>query len=49
MVPEQVIAAVRQALDRGMATDRQLRAPAEERGGRVERLVMRALKERRQS
>lgn len=44
--PEQVIAAVHQALDRGMTTERGLRAAAAERGGRVERLVTRALKER---
>ena len=49
MAPEQVIAAVHQALDRGMTAERQLRAAAEERSGRVERLVTRALTERRSS
>ena len=46
MAPEQVIAAVHQALDRGMATERRLTTAAAERGGRVERLVTRALRER---
>jgi predicted transcriptional regulator of viral defense system len=49
MAPEQIIAAVHQALDRGMTTDSQLRAAAGERGGRVERLVARALSDRRPS
>lgn len=47
--PEQVIAAVTQAVDRGMATEAGLLAAARERGGRVERLVRRALEDRRRS
>lgn len=47
--PEQVIAAVTQAVDRGMASEPQLRAAAGDRGGRVERLVRRALEQRRRS
>lgn len=46
MAPEQVIAAVRQALERGMTTERRLRAAAAERGGRVDRLETGALRER---
>jgi predicted transcriptional regulator of viral defense system len=49
MAPEQVLAAVTQAVDRGMATEPQLLAAAGERGGRVERLVRRALEDRRRS
>ncbi len=45
--PDQIIAAVLQAVERGMATESQLVAAAHERGGRVERLVRRALEERR--
>jgi predicted transcriptional regulator of viral defense system len=45
--PEQIIAAVDQALDRGMATEAKLIANAKSRGGRVERLVRRAIHERR--
>ena len=41
--PEHVIAAVTQALGRGLATRPQLLAAAAERGGRVERLVSNAL------
>lgn len=43
--PEQIISAVRQAVDRGLATRRQFEARAASRGGRVERLVQRALDE----
>lgn len=43
--PEQVVAAVREALDRGLATRSQLQALARDRGGRVERLIRRALEE----
>jgi predicted transcriptional regulator of viral defense system len=44
--PEQIIAAVEQALDRGMATEAKLLASAKARGGRVERLVRQAIQER---
>jgi predicted transcriptional regulator of viral defense system len=44
--PEQIIAAVNQALDRGMATEAKLLANAKSRGGRVERLVRQAIQER---
>lgn len=44
--PEQIIAAVDQALDRGMATEAKLLATAKARGGRVERLVRQAIQER---
>lgn len=44
--PDQVIAAVIQAVERGMATESQLLAAAHERSGRVERLVRSALEER---
>ncbi len=44
---EQIVAAVTQAVERGMATKSQLRAAARERGGRVERLVRQALEWRR--
>jgi predicted transcriptional regulator of viral defense system len=47
--PEQVIAAVTQAVDRGMTTELLLLAAAGERGRRVERLVRRALEDRRRS
>jgi hypothetical protein len=40
------MAAVTQALDRGMATESKLLAAAKARGGRVERLVRQALQER---
>lgn len=40
--PEQIIAAVKQALDRGLATRRQFEASAASRGARVERLIQRA-------
>jgi predicted transcriptional regulator of viral defense system len=44
--PEQIIAAVDQALDRGMATKTKLLANAKSRGGRVEGLVRQAIQER---
>lgn len=44
--PEQIAAAVVQALDRGMATEPQLLKAARERGGRVEGLVTSAIEER---
>jgi predicted transcriptional regulator of viral defense system len=44
--PEQIMAAVGQALDRGMATESRLLGVAKTRGGRVERLVRQTLKER---
>jgi predicted transcriptional regulator of viral defense system len=44
--PEQIMAAVGQALDRGMATESKLLGVAKTRGGRVERLVRQALEER---
>jgi hypothetical protein len=40
------MAAVGQALDRGMATEAKLLATAKARGGRVERLVRQAIQER---
>ena len=43
--PEQVARAVRQAVERGLATPAQLRAAARSRGSRVERLIDRALEE----
>ena len=45
--PEQITAAVGQALDRGMATKSKLLAVAKARGGRVEHLVRQVLEERR--
>jgi predicted transcriptional regulator of viral defense system len=45
--PEQIVAAIGQAPDRGMATESKLLAAARVRGGRVERLVREALEERR--
>jgi predicted transcriptional regulator of viral defense system len=45
--PEQIITAVEQALDRGMATESKLLASAKARGGRVERLVRQVIEERR--
>jgi predicted transcriptional regulator of viral defense system len=45
--PEQITAAVGQALDRGMATKSKLLAVANARGGRVERLVRQVIEERR--
>jgi predicted transcriptional regulator of viral defense system len=45
--PEQIIAAVTQAVERGMVTSSQLLAAASERGGRVERLVRQALAQER--
>lgn len=45
--PEQIIAAVSQAVERGMATPPQLLAAASERGGRVERLVRQAIEQER--
>jgi predicted transcriptional regulator of viral defense system len=47
--PEQIRAAVGQALDRGIATRSKLLGAARARGGRVERLVRQALQERRQA
>lgn len=47
--PEQIVAAVGQALDRGIATRSKLLDAARSRGGRVERLVRQALEERRQA
>jgi len=44
--PEQIMAAVGQALDRGMATESRLLGVAKTRGGRVERLVRQTLEER---
>jgi predicted transcriptional regulator of viral defense system len=44
--PEQILAAVDQALDRGMTTESKLLAAAKARGGRVERLVQQALDKR---
>lgn len=43
--PEQVTAAARQAVERGLATPAQLRAAASGRGSRVERLIDSALEE----
>jgi predicted transcriptional regulator of viral defense system len=43
--PEQIVAAIRQALERGMATESQLLRAAKTRGGRVERLVRQVLEE----
>lgn len=43
--PEQIVAAVRQAVDRGLATRRQLETDAASRGGRVKRLIRRAFDE----
>lgn len=45
--PEQVVAAAREAIDRGMVTKRRLLAAGRKRGGRVERLVRRAIEEGR--
>src|SRR5271163_3544358 len=45
--PEQIVAAITQALDRGMATESKLLGAARVRGGRVEGLVRQALDERR--
>ncbi len=45
--PEQIVAAISQALDRGMATESKLIGAARVRGGRVEGLVRQALDERR--
>jgi len=45
--PEQITAAVGQALDRGITTRSKLLGAARARGGRVERLVRQALEERR--
>jgi len=44
--PDQMITAVNQALDRGMATGRQFTAAASQRSGRVRRLVSRAIAQR---
>jgi predicted transcriptional regulator of viral defense system len=45
--PEQIMAAIGQALDRGMATESKLLAAARVRGTRVESLVRQALEEQR--
>jgi predicted transcriptional regulator of viral defense system len=45
--PEQILAAVDHALDRGMATESKLVAAAKARGGRVERLVQQGIDRRR--
>jgi hypothetical protein len=45
--PEQIVAAITQALDRGMATESKLLGAARVRGGLVEGLVRQALDERR--
>jgi predicted transcriptional regulator of viral defense system len=42
--PDQIVAAVAQAVERGATTARRLLAVARERGGRVERLVRQALR-----
>jgi predicted transcriptional regulator of viral defense system len=47
--PEQVVIGVRQALEQGLVTRRSLLAEAERRGGRVARLVGRAVREARRS
>ena len=47
--PEQIVAAVGQALDRGTTTRSKLLGAATARGGRVERLVRQALQERHQA
>jgi predicted transcriptional regulator of viral defense system len=47
--PEQIMAAVAQALDRGMATESKLLGVAKTRGGRVERLVRQALEHRQRN
>jgi predicted transcriptional regulator of viral defense system len=44
--PEQIEAAIRQALERGMATESKLLGVAKTRGGRVERLVRQVIEER---
>jgi predicted transcriptional regulator of viral defense system len=46
--PEQILSAVRQALDRGAATQSSLVRAAKVRGGRIERLVREALETGRQ-
>lgn len=43
--PEQIIAAVREAGERGIATGDQLSSAARERGGRVQRLIRQAVQE----
>lgn len=43
--PEQIVAAVEQAVDRSLATKHQLETGAASRGGRVDRLIRRALDE----
>ena len=43
--PEQVVKAAREAVERGLATKTQLLTEAQGRGGRVERLIQRALDE----
>lgn len=46
LAPEQVLAAAREAVDRGMATERRLLEAARQRGGRVEQLIARAIEQR---
>jgi len=45
--PEQVVAAAREALERGMTTAPRLLAAGRERGGRVEELIRRAIEDSR--
>jgi predicted transcriptional regulator of viral defense system len=47
IAPDQVLAAAREALDRGMATERRLLEAARQRGRRVEQLIRHAIEERR--
>lgn len=44
--PEQIIAAIGQAFDRGIITEAKLLAAAKARGGRVERLIRQVMRER---
>jgi predicted transcriptional regulator of viral defense system len=44
VAPEQIEIAVAQAINRGLATARQLQEKAYERGGRVDKLIMNAIK-----
>jgi predicted transcriptional regulator of viral defense system len=44
VAPEQIEIAVAQAINRGLATARQLKEKAHERGGRVDKLIMNAIK-----
>ncbi len=47
--PDQVVAAAREAVERGMATKRQLLAASRQRGGRVEQLIRRAIQDRQET